>query len=126
MCFIFRKKCFILLFFLCKIGVRPLMLGYPPRADPRDQAPPPEQTPPGTRHPPGEDPPGTRHPPGADPPSPLGPGTPRTRQPPPPGKQTAAYGQRAAGTHPTGRHSCYRLKMGSTQFSEKNCSEHQQ
>ena len=25
---------------------------------------------------------------------------------PPPGKQTQAYGQRAAGTHPTGMHSC--------------------
>ena len=30
---------------------------------------------------------------------------PRTRQTPP-GKQTAAYGLRAAGTHPTGMHSC--------------------
>ena len=28
----------------------------------------------------------------------------------PPGKQTLAYGQRAAGTHPTGMHSCL-LKM---------------
>ena len=27
-------------------------------------------------------------------------------QTPPPGKQTPAYGQRAAGTHPTGMHSC--------------------
>ena len=30
---------------------------------------------------------------------------PRSRHPTP-GKQTAAYGQRAAGTHPTGMHSC--------------------
>ena len=59
---------------------------------PRDQADPP----PG----PGISPPGPgRHPPG-------------TRQTPPrpgrhpPGKQTAAYGLRAAGTHPTGMHSC--------------------
>ena len=52
------------------------MLGYTPRADT-----PPDQTPPG-----------------AD--------TPRTRHPPTPSKQTAAYGQRAAGTHPTGMHSC--------------------
>ena len=44
-----------------------------------------EQTPPGSRHP------QSRHPPGADPLQ----------------KQTAAYGQRAAGTHPTGMHSCY-------------------
>ena len=38
---------------------------------------------------------------------------PRTRQTPPPdqadppGKQTPAYGLRAAGTHPTGMHSCF-------------------
>ena len=35
---------------------------------------------------------------------------PREQTPPgadtPPGKQTPAYGQRAAGTHPTGMHSC--------------------
>ena len=47
--------------------------------------PPPEQTPAGSKHPPG-----SRHPPEAD----------------PPGKQTPAYGLRAAGTHPTGMHSC--------------------
>ena len=29
------------------------------------------------------------------------------RTPPPPGKHTPAYGQRAAGTHPTGMHSCF-------------------
>ena len=56
--------------------------GIPPRADP------PEQTPPG-----------------ADTPSP------RSRHPPhtqeqTPRKQTPVYGQRAAGTHPTGMHSC--------------------
>ena len=44
----------------------------------------------GADTPPGADPPGSRH-----------------HQPPnPPGKQTPAYGQRAAGTHPTGMHSC--------------------
>ena len=64
----------------------------PPRirqtTPPRDQADPPR-------------PPG-RHPP------------PRTRQTPtptPPGKQTAAYGLRTAGTHPTGMHSCVFLKF---------------
>ena len=31
---------------------------------------------------------------------------PQTRQTPPPGKQTPEYGLRAAGTHPTGMHSC--------------------
>ena len=63
---------------------------------------PPEQTPP-----PRADLPGTR-PPQADPP---GADTPWTRYAPdqtpiPPGKQTPAYGLRAAGTHPTGMHSC--------------------
>ena len=57
---------------------------------------PPRSRPPWTRDPPGADPPGSR--------------PPRTRDPPgsrhPPGKQTSAYGQRAAGTHPTGMHSC--------------------
>ena len=52
------------------------------------------------------------HPPGAD--------TPQSRPPrqsrhplqeqTPPGKQTPAYGQWAAGTHPTGMHSCLRIK----------------
>ena len=41
-------------------------------------------------------------PPGADTP-------PRSRHPPP--KQTPAYGQRAAGTHPTGMHSCLLLVL---------------
>ena len=82
-------------------GLPQCMLGYPPPgADiPPEQTPSPlgadppgadtphwEQTPPtGSRHHPGAD-----HPPGAD----------------PPGKQTPAYGLRAAGTHPTGMHSC--------------------
>ena len=51
----------------------------PPGADPPDQAPP------------------RPHPPGAD--------TPPSR---PPRKLTRAYGLRAAGTHPTGMHSCSR------------------
>ena len=51
-------------------------------------------------------PPGQTHPPGSRPPRS---GPPRSRHPRsrhPPGKQIAAYGQRAAGTHPTGMHSC--------------------
>ena len=78
------------------------MLGYPPGTRP-----------PGSRHPPGPDPPGSDTPPDQTPP---GPG-PRSRHPPgadthprsrhPHQKQTAAYGQRAAGTHPTGMHSCF-------------------
>ena len=46
--------------------------------------------PPRSRHPPGPDTP----PPGAD----------------PTGKQTPAYGLRAAGTHPTGMHSCFNCR----------------
>ena len=94
----------------------PLGPGTPPRADPPDQAPrdqahPQEQTPPGPGTLPRADtpgnrpprpgtppPPGSRHPPGVDPPT-------------TPGKQTAAYGQRAAGTHPTGMHSCFLIVM---------------
>ena len=52
------------------------------------------------RTPPGPDPPCQGEPPRPDPPWHLSP-------PPPRRKQTAAYGQRAAGTHPTGMHSCY-------------------
>ena len=85
-------------------------------ATPQQQTPR-EQTPPWSRHPPGAD----THPPGADTPPGLStplPGTKYTPQifliffliyfcpPPIPRKQTLAYGQRAAGTHPTGMHSC--------------------
>ena len=60
----------------------------PPDQTPPDQTPP-DQTPPDQTPPPQEQtpPPGSRH--------------------PPPRKQTPAYGLRAAGTHPTGMHSCY-------------------
>ena len=60
-------------------------------------------TPPGadTTPGPGRPPPDQADPPGAE--------TPQTR--PPPWKQTAAYGQRAAGTHPTGMHSCLRESL---------------
>ena len=51
---------------------------------------------------------GYHTPPGAD--TPQEPDTPPgTKYTPPARKQTPAYGQRAAGTHPTGMHSC--LKM---------------
>ena len=53
--------------------------------------------PPRSRHPPGTDTPREQTPPRAD--TPPGPN--------PPGKQSPAYGLRAAGTHPTGMHSCY-------------------
>ena len=114
-------------------GIPPPRPGRPPQTrltPPRDQADPPgtRQTPLDQADPPGpgRHPPGTRQtPPGpgrphrdqADPPNQAdspGPGRPsRTRQIPhpdqadtPPGKQTPAYGLRAAGTHPTGMHSC--------------------
>ena len=65
--------------------------GEPPRAGrtPSGQGDPP--FPRAGRTPLGADPPGRENPPGAD----------------PPGKHTPAYGQRAAGTHPTGMHSCF-------------------
>ena len=78
-------------------GVLPqCMLGYhPPRAEP-----------------PGADPQSgsllEQTPPGADPPRAD------TPTPPPPRKQTPAYGLRAAGTHPTGMHSCCRGKEMAT------------
>ena len=54
------------------------------------------------------DPPRSRSPLGQ---TPLGQTPPRVRYPPrsdtPPGEQTQAYSQRAAGTHPTGMRSCY-------------------
>ena len=65
-------------------------------------SPPQEQTPaPKSRHPPRADTPQRRHPPPPEQTSPP----PERRHPP--WKQTPAYGQRAAGTHPTGMHSCF-------------------
>ena len=64
----------------CMLGCHtPFQMEEPPRW----------RNPPRTR----QTPPGWRNPPG--------PG-----RPPPPGKQTPAYGLQAAGTHPTGMHSC--------------------
>ena len=89
------------------------------RRTPPDQGEPPG---PGTHPPTKENPPG----PGTHPPTkenPPGPGThhPRTRHTPPdqgepPGKNTAAYGQWAAGTHPTGMHSCFITALYSNIF----------
>ena len=71
---------------------------HPPGADTPQSRLPPEQTPPTpSRHPLGAD-----TPPGADPP-----GTDPPWEQTPPRKKTQAYGQRAAGTHPTGMHSCW-------------------
>ena len=76
---------------------------HPPKqASPPEQALP-ESRPPRSRQPPQEQ----TTPPGADNP-------PRSRHPweqtLPAKKQTPAYGQRAAGTHPTGMHSCFHRK----------------
>ena len=111
----------------CSQGVLPqCMLGYHPPPTPRPGRHPPgtRQTPPpgaDTHSPPGDqaDPPWDQaDPPGSRPPwtrqTPPGPGRPPPpdqADPPrsgrPPGKQTPAYCLRAAGTHPTGMHSCY-------------------
>ena len=87
--------------------------GIPPPY-PRSR-PPRAVNPPGSRHPQSsqpsweQTPPGSRHPLGADP-------SPSSR-PPLPRKQTPAYGQWAAGTHPTGMHSCLKLFL----LSSRNC-----
>ena len=78
------------------------------------QTPPDQADPPRTRQTPPDqaDPPGPGRPPRTRQTPPDQADTPRTRQTPPnqadtpPPKQTPAYGLRAAGTHPTGIHSC--------------------
>ena len=85
-------------------GIPPGTRYTPQPGTPRDQVPPRDKAhPPGTKNTPlgRGTPPGTRH-------TPLGPGThpPGTRHTPPPEQQTPKYGQRLAGTHPTGMHSC--------------------
>ena len=62
-----------------------------------------EQTPPDQTPPPQDQTPRDQTPPGADTPQDQTP----PDQTPSPGKQTPAYGIRAAGTHPTGMHSCF-------------------
>ena len=74
-------------------GLPQCMLGYQP--------------PPPATDPPGAD---THIPPGAD--TPPEQTSPQTRHPPgtrPPGTSPPGYGLRAAGTHPTGMHSCLYL-----------------
>ena len=100
---------------------------HPPRPDtPLGADMPPEQTSPPGANPPGANTPGSRHPPTDTPRArhPLPPGSRHPPSPPreqtlphltPPRKQTPAYGQRVAGTHPTGMHSCFAI------FFAKNC-----
>ena len=104
---------------------------HPPEQTPPRSRHPPEQTPPRADTPQGRHSPEQTHPPGADPPPPRA-DTPQEQTPPgsrqpradtplgadtPPGsrhpsrKQTLAYGQWAAGTHPTGMHSCFLIKL---------------
>ena len=78
-----------------------------PRADTPQIPPSRSRHPHQSRHPPEQTPnPPSRHPLGAD--------TPWSRHQPPLPEQTTAYGQRAAGTHPTGMHSCVSLCYGAT------------
>ena len=65
--------------------------------------------------PPGQTPPWKQTRPGADTPPPGSRHRPGSRHPP--GKQTAAYGQWAAGTHPTGMYSCF--CMSALRFNPK-------
>ena len=102
--------------------------------------PPQEQTPPEQTHPLGADtPPGSRHTPWEQT-HPLGADTPRgsrhtpwsrhTPEQTPTRKQTPAYGLRAAGTHPTGMHSCsakfsrklHKIRMHSSWMRTVRCS----
>ena len=87
----------------------------------------PGRPPPGPgRHPPDQadpprdqaDPPGTRQTPPRTRQTPPGPGR------PPPGKQTPPYGLRAAGTHPTGMHSCFNcvIRNGQRQKGHRKLS----
>ena len=101
------------------------MLGYPPRTmhPPPDQAPPQDQA-----HPPDQPPPLEQTPPRADtppdqPPPPWDQAHPPGTRHPPPGKRTAAYGQRAAGTHPTGMHSCWLIFLISDTLSSEAPSD---
>ena len=94
-------------------GLPQCMLGY----HPLEQTPPGPDLPPTPRAdtpldppPPGADTPWTRHPPEQTPP-------PGTR--PNPRNQTPPYGLRAAGTHPTGMHSCISTRL-SNLFENSN------
>ena len=97
------KVIFLHLFVILFTGGACLRQTPPPEQTPLEQTPPPQsRPPPGSGPPPSplEQTPRSRHPPweqttppGAD-------------HPPSPPKQTPAYGQRAAGRHPTGMHSC--------------------
>ena len=95
----------------CPPGLHTPWTTYPPDYVPPDYVAPWTMYPPRLRTPPGLCTPRTTYPPDYVPPLDyISPGSrpPRTR-PPHPGKQTPAYGLRAAGTHPTRMHSCNRL-----------------
>ena len=79
-------------------------LRHTPRSRPPNP-PSPEQTPPPGADTPPSRPPSLRE--QTPPPSRQPEQTPREQTPPPPREQTPAYDLRAAGTHPTGMHSCH-------------------
>ena len=87
---------------------RPPCQGDPPTKETPHQGDPPCQGDPSAKEPPCQGAPCQGDPP---PRRPLPRRPPLQRRPPaketPSGKQTPAYGQRAAGTHPTGMHSCF-------------------
>ena len=98
-------------------GQRGLARRIPPawRTLPGMENPPGMENHPQTRHHhPRADPPGSREPPQTRHPPPRS-REPHPHPPPgmenPPGKQTPTYGLRAAGTHPTGMHSCFHFHL---------------
>ena len=116
------KVIFLHLFVILSTGGLPqCMLGYhPPRSRHTHPSPgsrPPwEQTPSRSRHPPEQTPleqtplpPWSRHHPPEQTPPPGGDTPPEQTTPP---DQTPAYGLRAAGTHPTGMHTCCQCYRG--------------
>ena len=96
-----RRLCFYTCLSFCSQGwgSASVHAGTPP---PPRAGTPWEQTPPRSGTPPNQAPPGSRHPLEHTPPQTRN--TPRSRQPPPPGAETATA---ADGTHPTGMHSCW-------------------
>ena len=114
-------------------GLPQCMLGYHHHPPTRYQSPWTRSPPPGSRHPPRGDPPAAdppeetpppeQTPPGGDPPLEQ---TPPRKQTLPPGKQTPAYGLRAAGTHPTGIHSCILNQFLCLAFRIASCKNHSQ
>ena len=106
------RLCFYTCVWFCSRGGLRAGRTPPGQGDPHPplgmETPPAGRNPPGSRHPPtraGRNPPQEQTPPWQGGTPPPGADIPLVGRPPQ-GKQTAAYGQWAAGTHPTGMHSC--------------------